>query len=123
MPANHSNTNRVITILIHSDKMHFQKVFVMLLHRVAKDVTSSRLSRPQIFDVIANENARYKHYELELNFIQCYRKRVYKVFYAFNSHFTDKSAFCIDCPLLHHEKKKIFQPITQRMYWVVDTVT
>ena len=44
MPANHSNTNRVITILIHSDKMQFQNVFVMLLRRVAKDVTSSLLS-------------------------------------------------------------------------------
>ena len=40
MPANHSNTNRVITILIHSDKMHFQNVFVMLLRRVAKNMTS-----------------------------------------------------------------------------------
>ena len=38
MPANHSNTNRVITILIHS---LFQNVFVTLLRRVAKDVTSS----------------------------------------------------------------------------------
>ena len=44
MPANHSNTNRVITILIHSDKTHFQNVFVMLLHRVSKDVKSSLLS-------------------------------------------------------------------------------
>ena len=37
MPANHSN--RVITILIHSDKTLFQNVFVMLLRHVAKDVT------------------------------------------------------------------------------------
>ena len=44
MPANHSNTNRFITILIHSDKTYFQKVFVMLLRCVAKDVTSSLLS-------------------------------------------------------------------------------
>ena len=44
MPANHSNTNRVITILIHSDKTLFQNVFVTLLRRVAKDVTSSLLS-------------------------------------------------------------------------------
>ena len=27
MPANHSNTNCVITILIHADKMPFQKRF------------------------------------------------------------------------------------------------
>ena len=44
MPANHSNTNRVITILIHSDKTHFQNIFVMLLRRIAKDVTSLLLS-------------------------------------------------------------------------------
>ena len=36
MPANHSNTNRVITILIHFDKTSFQNVFVTLLRRVAK---------------------------------------------------------------------------------------
>ena len=44
MPANHSNTNRVIAILIHSDKTRFQNVFVTLLRCVAKDVTSSLLS-------------------------------------------------------------------------------
>ena len=44
MPANHSNTNRVITILIHSDKTHFPNVFIMLLRRVAKDVTLLLLS-------------------------------------------------------------------------------
>ena len=43
-PANHSNTNRVFTILVHSDKTHFQNIFVMLLRRVAKDMTSSLLS-------------------------------------------------------------------------------
>ena len=67
MPANHSNTNRVITILIHSDKMLFQNIFVTLLRRVAKDVTWSLLSwhkrydlMPQILDITTNENARYK---------------------------------------------------------------
>ena len=40
MSANHSKPNRVITILIHSAKMCFQNVFVTLLRRVAKDVTS-----------------------------------------------------------------------------------
>ena len=72
MPANHSNTNRVITILIHSDKTHFQNVFVVLLRRVAKDMTSSLFSwhkrhdfNAANFDVIANENARYKPNELE----------------------------------------------------------
>ena len=44
MPANHSNTNHVITILIYPDKTLFQNVFVMLLRRVAKDVASSLLS-------------------------------------------------------------------------------
>ena len=37
MPANHSNTNLVSTILIHSDKTLFQNLFVTLLRRVAKD--------------------------------------------------------------------------------------
>ena len=50
MPANHSNTNRVITILIHSHKTHFQNVFVMLLRRVAKDVTSSLFSWHKRYD-------------------------------------------------------------------------
>ena len=72
MPANHSNTNRVITILIHFDKTLFHNVFVTLLRRVAKDVTSSLLSwhkrydlMPQISNITANENARYKRNELE----------------------------------------------------------
>ena len=50
MPANHSNTNRVITILNHSDITHFQNVFVMLLRSVAKDVTSSLLSWHKPYD-------------------------------------------------------------------------
>ena len=50
MPANHSNTNCVITILIHSDKTRFQNVFVTLLRRVAKDVTSSLLSWHKRYD-------------------------------------------------------------------------
>ena len=72
MPANHSNTNRVITILIHSDKTLFQNVFVTLLRRVAKDVTLSLLSWHKRYDfnaanyeVTANENACYKRNELE----------------------------------------------------------
>ena len=75
MPANQANTNRVITILIHSDKTLFQNVFVTLLRRVAKDVTSPVLSwhkrydfNAANFDVIANENARYKRNELEFVF-------------------------------------------------------
>ena len=74
MPANHSNTNSVNTILIHFYKTHFQNVFVTLLRHVAKDVTSSLLSwhnamilMPQIFYVTANENGRYKRNELELS--------------------------------------------------------
>ena len=71
MPANNLNTNRVITILIHFDKTHFQNFFVMLLRRVAKDVTSLLLSGHKRydfnhFDVVANENALYKNNELEL---------------------------------------------------------
>ena len=49
MPANHSNTNRVITILIHFDKTLFQNVFVPFLCRGAKDVTSL-LSWHKLYD-------------------------------------------------------------------------
>ena len=63
MPANHSKTNPVNTILIHSDKTHFQHVFVMLLSCVAQDVTcrcfhsiNAMILMLQIFKVIAIEN-------------------------------------------------------------------
>ena len=59
MPANHSNTNRVITILIHSDLTHFQNFFVMLLRRVAKDVTSSLLSWHKRYDLNAANFRRH----------------------------------------------------------------
>ena len=59
MPANHSNTNRVITILIHSDKRLFQNVFVTLLRRVAKDVTSSLRSWLKHFDFNAANFQRH----------------------------------------------------------------
>ena len=36
MPVNYSNKNRIITILIHSAKTHFQNIFVTWLRRVAK---------------------------------------------------------------------------------------
>ena len=68
MPANHSNTNCVITILIRSDKTPFQNVFVMLPRRVAKDLTSSLLSWHKRYDFNAayfRRNARYKRNELE----------------------------------------------------------
>ena len=59
MQANHSNTNRVITILIHSDKTLFQNVFVTLLRRVAKDVTSLRLSWHKRYDFNAANFQRH----------------------------------------------------------------
>ena len=59
MPANHSNTNRIITILIHSDKTHFKNVFVMLLRRVAIDVTSSLLSWHKRYDFNAASFRRH----------------------------------------------------------------
>ena len=59
MPANHSNTNRVITILIHSDETHFENVFVVLLRRVAKDVTSSLLSWHKRYDFNAANFGRH----------------------------------------------------------------
>ena len=52
MPANRSNTNRAITILVHSDKTCFQNVFVTLLRRVAKDVTLSLLSWHKHYDLM-----------------------------------------------------------------------
>ena len=71
MPANHSNTNRVITILIHSDKTRFQSFlvccFVLLLRmwRRCFHGINAMILMPQIFDIPANENAHYKRYELE----------------------------------------------------------
>ena len=59
MPANHSNTNRVITILIHSDKTYFYNVFVMLLRRVAEDETSSLLPWHKRYDFNA---ANFQHH-------------------------------------------------------------
>ena len=59
MPANHSNTNHVITILIHSDKMRFQNVFVTLLRRIAKDVTSSLLLCHKRYDFNAANFRRH----------------------------------------------------------------
>ena len=49
MPANHSNTNLVIAIIQYT-KTHFQNVFVALLRRVAKDVTSLLLSWHKRYD-------------------------------------------------------------------------
>ena len=59
MPANHSNTNRVITILIHSDKKLFQNVFVTLLRHVAKGVTPSLLSWHKRYDFNATNFRRH----------------------------------------------------------------
>ena len=59
MPAYHSKRNRVITILIHSDKTHFQNVFVMLLCRVAKDVTSLLRSWHKHYDFNAANFRRH----------------------------------------------------------------
>ena len=61
MPANHTNTKRVIAILIHSDKTLFQNVFVTLLRRVAKDVRSSLLSWHKRFDFNAANFRRHSH--------------------------------------------------------------
>ena len=74
MPANHSNTNCVITILIHSDKRIFKTFllccYVALLRtwrRPCFHGINTIILMPQIFDVIANENAHYKRNELELD--------------------------------------------------------
>ena len=67
MPANHSNTNCVITILIHSDKRFF-KTFLLRCYVALPSMWRRRcfhginamILMPQILDVKANENARYK---------------------------------------------------------------
>ena len=76
MPANHSNPNRVITILIHLIKHIFETVslccYIALLRlwrcRCFHGINAMILMS-QIIDVIANENVRYKRNELELYFI------------------------------------------------------
>ena len=67
MPANQSNTNPVITFLIHTDKTHFQNVVVMLLLRVAKDMTLLLLSWHKRYDFNA---ANFRHHS-QLSFIAC----------------------------------------------------
>ena len=78
LPANHSNTNHIITILIHSDKMIysdkmlFQNVFVTLLRKWRPRCfhgINAMILMPQIFDVAANENARYKRNEFKCRFL------------------------------------------------------
>ena len=59
MPVNHSNTNHVITILIHSDKTIFQNVFVTLIRRVAKVVTSSLFSWNKRYELNAENFPRH----------------------------------------------------------------
>ena len=72
MPANHSSTNRVITILIHSDKTLFQNFLLrcyVALQRMRRcrcfHGINAMILMLQIFDITANENARYKRNELE----------------------------------------------------------
>ena len=80
MPANHSNTNCVITIQIHS--YYFQNFFVMLLRHFAKDVTSWLLSWHKRYDFNAanfrrhGQNARYKRNELESQFTKQHSGRI-----------------------------------------------
>ena len=80
MSANHSNKNRVITNLIHSDKTCFQNIFITLLRtwrrRCFRGINAMILM-PQILDVVANENARYKPNELEFGFCDKYHRGVY----------------------------------------------
>ena len=57
MSANHSNTNRVITILNLSNKTRCQNIFVTLLRRVAKEVTPSLLSWHKRYDKRYDFNA------------------------------------------------------------------
>ena len=66
MPANYSNTNRVIITLIHSDKTFFQNVFVTLLRRIAKDVTSSLLSWHKCYEFNATNFRRHSQWKCVL---------------------------------------------------------
>ena len=59
MPVNHSNTIRVITILIHAAESRFENVFVTLLRPVVKDVTSSLLSWHKWYDFNAANFRRH----------------------------------------------------------------
>ena len=52
MPANHSDTNIVITIQILSAETNFQDIFVTLLRRLTKDETSSLISRRNAMNLI-----------------------------------------------------------------------
>ena len=73
MPANHSLTNRVMKILIHSQTDNLETDFQYIsLGRVAKNVISSCsqginaiILIPRIFEDIANENGHYIPSELE----------------------------------------------------------
>ena len=72
MPANHSITNGVITILIKRFFKTFSlRCYVALLRmwrRRCFHGINAMILMPQIFDVTANENARYKCNELECSF-------------------------------------------------------
>ena len=57
--AGDTKINLVIIIQIHSDKTCFQNVFVTLLRRVAKDVTSSALSWHKRYDFNAANFLRH----------------------------------------------------------------
>ena len=93
MPKNHSNTNRVITILIHSDKTRFRNVLGTLLRRVTKDVFSSLLACHKCYDcrIFSTskqiKNARYKRNALEFVIVL--------IMFSQNQAFTmDFNAFC-----------------------------
>ena len=66
MTANHSNTNPAIDILIHSNKTLYQNVFIKLLRRVAKDVTSSLLSWHKSYDFNAANFRRHSQWKCAL---------------------------------------------------------
>ena len=63
MPANHSNTNNFVTILIHSAKTHFK---TSLLCRVAKDMTSSLLSWHKRYDLYIAHFQRLSQWKCRL---------------------------------------------------------
>ena len=100
IPANHSNTNRVITILIHSNTTHFQNVFVMLLHCVAnyKDVDVAAASTLRKFNDFACIEPR--------SFVQFFNPRIS---ITFRVHWVNKTWILLVSGLYMYNKINLLQ--------------
>ena len=72
MPVNHSYTNHVITVLVHSAKLHLQNIFITLVPHVDNDMTKSLISSHKQHDlnvanfyIKANENVHNKQKKIK----------------------------------------------------------